>query len=230
MKRKFKGVGKFGERNKDFLTRANEFGEKAGDHFSTLFLQRLKNVREVRLWVVEWALLVAVVFLFAIVQIFWYNSSYETTVFAEGGEYTEATLGEIKSMNPLYASTSSEKVLAKLLFANLTSPDVSGHIGMDLADSVRMDETGKVWTVTLRENLKWSDGEPITADDIIYTINLINDDSAKTTVSADFSSIKMEKTDDRTVVFTLPSVYLDFVDTLEFPLLPSHILKDVSPA
>ena len=62
MKRKFKGVGKFGERNKDFLTRANEFGEKAGDHFSTLFLQRLKNVREVRLWVVEWALLVAVVF------------------------------------------------------------------------------------------------------------------------------------------------------------------------
>lgn len=230
MKKKNKGVGKFGERNKDFLTRANEFGEKAGDHFSTLFLQRLKNVREVRLWVVEWALLVAVVFLFAVVQIIWYNSSYETTVFAEGGEYAEATLGEIKSMNPLYAATNSEKVLAKLLFANLTSPDVSGHIGMDLADSVRMDETGKIWTVTLRENLKWSDGEPITADDIIYTVSLINDDSAKTTVSVNFSNIKLEKIDDRTVVFTLPSVYLDFADTLEFPLLPSHILKDVSPA
>ena len=230
MKKKSKGVGKFGERNKDFLTRANEFGEKAGDHFSTLFIQRLKNVREVRLWVVEWILLVSVVFLFAVVQIFWYNSSYKMTVFSEGGEYTEATLGEIKSMNPLYAATNSEKVLSKLLFANLTSPDVSGHIGMDLADSVRMDETGKIWTVTLRENLKWSDGEPITADDIIYTIGLINDDSAKTTVSADFSRIKMEKTDDRTVVFTLPSVYLDFADTLEFPLLPSHILEKVSPA
>jgi peptide/nickel transport system substrate-binding protein len=230
MKKRNKSVGKLGERNKDFLTRANEFGEKASDHFSTMFIQRLKNVREVRLWVVEWVLLVTVVFLLAIVQIIWYSSSYETTAFTEGGEYTEASLGEIKSMNPLYATTSSEKTLAKLLFANLTSPDVSGHIGMDLAKSVTMDETGKVWTVTLRDNLRWSDGEEITADDIIYTIGLINDNSAKTTISADFSNIQLEKTDEKTVVFTLPSVYLDFADTLEFPLLPSHILKDVSPA
>ena len=190
-------MGKLGERNKDFLTRLMRFGGKAGDHFSTMFIQRLKNVREVRLWVVEWVLLVTVVFLLAIVQIIWYSSSSETTAFTEGGEYTEASLGEIKSMNPLYATTSSEKTLAKLLFANLTSPDVSGHIGMDLAKSVTMDETGKVWTVTLRDNLRWSDGEAITADDIIYTIGLINDNSAKTTISADFSNIKLEKTDEK---------------------------------
>ena len=50
MSKKSKGVGMVEERGKDFLTRANEFGEKAGDHFSTLFIKRLKNVREVRLW------------------------------------------------------------------------------------------------------------------------------------------------------------------------------------
>lgn len=230
MKLKTKSVGKKDSRKKDFLTRANELGEKAGDHFSTMFIQRLKNVREVRLWVVEWVLLVLVVFLLAIVQIIWYSSSYETTAFTEGGEYIEATLGEVKSMNPLYATTNAEKTLSRLLFANLVSPDISGHIGMDLAESVKMDETGKVWTVTLRDGIKWSDGEPITADDIIYTVGLIEDDSAKTTISADFARIKLEKTDDRTVVFTLPSVYLDFEDTLEFPLLPSHILGDVKPA
>ena len=101
MKLKTKSVGKKDSRKKDFLTRANELGEKAGDHFSTMFIQRLKNVREVRLWVVEWVLLVLVVFLLAIVQIIWYSSSYETTAFTEGGEYIEATLGEVKSMNPL---------------------------------------------------------------------------------------------------------------------------------
>lgn len=230
MNKKSKSVGMVEERGKDLLTRANEFGEKAGDHFSTLFIKRLKNVREVRLWVVEWILLVTVVFLLALAQMMWYSSSYETTAFGEGGEYTEATLGEVKSMNPLYATTNSEKVLAKLMFANLTSPDISGHIGMDLAKSVTMDETGKIWTVVLRDNLQWSDGEPITADDIIYTVNLIDDDSAKTTISVDFSNVELEKVDEKTVTFTLPSAYMDFVDTLEFPLVPSHLLKDINPA
>ena len=232
MKQQSKRVGASAAKgqDKDFLTRANELGEKAGDHFSTLFIRRLKNVREVRLWVVEWALLVAVVFLLTIVQIFWYASSYETTAFAEGGDYTEASLGEVKTMNPLYASTNSEKTIARLLFANLVSPDESGHSGMELAKSVRMDETGKNWTVTLRDNLKWSDGEPITAEDIIYTISLIDDTTANTTILADFSRIKLEKVDDLTVIFHLPSVYNDFVDSLEFPLVPAHILKDVSPA
>jgi peptide/nickel transport system substrate-binding protein len=49
-------------------------------------------------------------------------------------------------------------------------------------------------------------------------------------VSADFSHVKVEKVDDKTVKFTLPSTYIDFMDSLEFPLVPSHILKDISSA
>jgi len=195
-----------------------------------MFVGRLQNAREVRLWVAEWVLLVAVVFVFALVQIFWYTDAYETEVFVAGGDFSEATLGKVNSMNPLYAATSSEKTLAKLLFANLVSPDVSGHLKGELAKTVTMDETGKIWEVTLRDNLVWSDGEPITADDIIYTVGLITDTTAKTTISADFSNVKLEKVDDKTVKFTLPSTYIDFRDSLEFPLVPSHVLKDISPA
>ena len=212
------------------LDSVNEFGEKASQHFSERFIARLKNVAEVRLWVAEWALLVLLVFLLAIVQQIWYNGSFEAEAYTGGGEYSEATLGRVNSMNPLYATTSSEKVLAKLLFANLVSPDVSGHLKNELAKSVTTDEKGKDWTLTLRENLHWSDGEPITADDVIYTIKLINDSSAKTTVSANFSSVEIEKIDDLTVKFIVPGVYTDFVDSLEFPLVPEHILGEVSPA
>lgn len=212
------------------LDSVNEFGEKASQHFSERFVARLKNVAEVRLWVAEWALLVLLVFLLAIVQQIWYNESFETEAYTRGGEYSEATLGRVNSMNPLYATTSSEKVLAKLLFANLVAPDVSGHLKNELAKSVTADDKGKNWTLKLREGLTWSDGEPITADDVIYTIKLINDSSAKTTVSVDFSSVGIEKVDDLTVKFALPSVYTDFVDSLEFPLVPEHILGQVSPA
>ncbi len=217
-------------RKRSLLTRWNEFLDHLGKSFTNRFLGRLENVHEVRLWVLEWGLLVLAVFLLAVVQIMWYGDSYDTNAFTDGGEYSEATLGRINSMNPLYAVTNSEKVLAKLMFANLVSPDASGHEKAELAKSVTMDKTGKIWTLTLRDDLVWSDGEPITADDVIYTIDLINDTTAKTMVAVNFAGVKYKKTGDLTVEFTLPSVYTDFVDSLEFPLVPAHILKDISPA
>ena len=230
MKLQFEKSGQIKKRRKSFSTRWNEFLDKLGKHFSMLFVGRLQNAREVRLWIAEWVLLVVVVFLFALVQIFWYSDAYETEAYVAGGDFSEATLGKVNSMNPLYAATSSEKTLAKLLFANLVSADASGHLKGELAKSVTMDETGKIWTVTLRDKLIWSDGEPITADDIVYTVELIKDTTAKTTISADFSHVKIEKVDDKTAQFTLPSTYIDFMDSLEFPLVPSHVLKDISPA
>ena len=208
----------------------HESTDKVGKHFNDNFISRIQNAHEVRLWIIEWVLLVVVVFLFTVVQMMWYGDSYHTDAFVSGGDYTEAVLGEVKSMNPLYASNSAEKTLSRLLFANLVSPDNSGHIKGELAKTVKMDNTGKIWTVTLRDNLQWSDGEPIVADDIIYTVDLIRDKTAKTTISADFSHVTTKKIDDKTVEFTLPSTYVDFMDTLEFPLLPKHILGEVSPA
>ncbi len=208
----------------------HESTDKVGKHFSDNFISRIQNAHEVRLWIIEWVLLVVVVFLFTIVQMMWYGDSYHTDAFVDGGDYTEAVLGEIKTMNPLYASNNAEKTLGKLLFADLVSPDSSGHSKGELAKSVKMDNTGKVWTVTLRDKIFWSDGEPIVADDIVYTANLIKDTSAKTTISADFSHVAIKKIDDKTVEFTLPSTYVDFMDTLEFPLVPEHILGKISPA
>ena len=217
-------------RRKSISSHVNELGERLGKSFTERFLGRLENVHEVRLWVLEWALLVLVVFLLAVVQIMWYGDSYETVAFTDGGEFSEATLGKINSMNPLYAVTNSEKVLAKLLFANLVSPDNSGHEKAELAKTITMDKTGKIWTVTLRDGLKWSDGEAIKADDIVYTVNLIRDSSAKTTVAINFANVKVEKKDDLTVQFTLPSAYIDFDDSLEFPLIPAHAFSNISPA
>ncbi len=231
MKIKFKKSGQKKEKvSRRVLTAANEFGEKAEKHFAERFVRRLPNIKEVRLWVVEWVLLVLVVFLLAVTQNIWYGESFETEAFVKGGEYSEATLGKINSMNPLYATTSSEKTLARLLFANLVAPDSTGHLKGELVDTVTSDPTKRIWTVKLRDNLRWSDGEKIKADDIIYTIGLIADTSAKTTVAIDFSNVKLEKKDDLTVVFTLPSVYTDFIDILEFPIVPKHILSKVKPA
>ena len=231
MKIKQKKSGRSKEKvSRRVVNAANEFGEKAGKHFSERFVGRLSNIREVRIWVVEWALLVLVVFLLAITQNTWYGESFETEAFVQGGEYSEATLGNVNSMNPLYATTSSERTLAKLLFANLVSPDSTGHLKNELAESVVANKDMQTWTVKLKEGLVWSDGQAINADDVIYTIDLISDTTAKTTISIDFASVKVEKEDELTIKFVLPSPYVDFKDSLEFPIIPKHALEGVSPA
>ncbi|MDO4729753.1 MAG: hypothetical protein Q4A96_00970, partial [Candidatus Saccharibacteria bacterium] len=113
---------------KSVLLSVREANERANQHFERLFVKRWKNLRSVRLWILEWGLLSLVVFLLAIVQLYWYDDAYKSTTYVNGGDYSEATLGEVKSMNPLYAASSSEKTLAKLLFANLMSPDTTGHM------------------------------------------------------------------------------------------------------
>ena len=73
----------------------HESTDKVGKHFSDNFISRIQNAHEVRLWIIEWVLLVVVVFLFAIVQMMWYGDSYHTDAFVKGGDYTEAVLGDV---------------------------------------------------------------------------------------------------------------------------------------
>ncbi len=165
MKQTFKKRGqKFSKRLEHFSAQAKE---SSREHLQENLIRRLPNARQVRLLILEWGLLVVVVISLALTQLFWYNQSYTAEAYVDGGTYIEATVGNITTMNPLFATTNSEKVLSKLMFSTLSTIDYSGHVGLGLADSIVPDETGKVWTVTLKPDLHWSDGEKITLDDVI---------------------------------------------------------------
>ena len=213
-----------------FKKRGQKLVATGEEHIKKNFLKRLSHVVNVRLFVIEWGLLVFALVMLALTQSFWFSESYSTSSYASGGTYTEATLGKINSLNPLFASTSSEKTLAKLLFLGLTSSDTSGHTGNVLAKSVSMDATGKVWTVRLREGLKWSDGEPLTTSDVIFTVNLIKNPLVISGYSSNLDRVEVRLNEAGDLVFTLPAVYTDFASMLDFPILPEHVLKSVDPA
>ena len=176
----------------------------------------------------EWGLLVFAIIFLAIAQASWYSDSYATASYSSGGAFTEATLGEVKNLNPLFASSNSEKVLSKLMFATLTNADYSGHTGYGLAKSIKSDSTNTVWTVELRDHLKWSDDTPLTNRDILYTVKTIQDPAVKTIYSSNLAKVKVTEKDNK-IIFTLPSAYTNFPIALNFPIMPAHILEKVSP-
>ena len=145
-----------------------------------------------------------------------------------GGTYTEATLGEVKSLNPLFANTNSEKALSKLLFATLTETDFSGHTGLGLAQSISSNEDGTIWTIELRDNLKWSDGKPLTNEDVLFTADIIKNPNVTTNYDSNLSGVSVKEEDGK-IIFELPTAYANFSSALNIPILPKHILGNVDP-
>ena len=214
---------------KRFFRFSRKATEDGIEHVQENLVERLPNVRRVRLLVLEWLLLVGIVIFLAITQGIMYRNSYAVITYGNGGTYTEATLGKVNSLNPLFASTSSEKTLSKLLFACLSAPDYSGHTGLDLAESIKSDQSGKVWSIKLRDNLKWSDGSPITNEDILYTVDIIQDPKVNTSYSSNLANVKVMEDANGRIIFDLPRAYANFPSALNIPVLPAHILNDVSP-
>lgn len=223
---------KFKKRGRKIVRRVSRLSKRAGneskEHIKENVLDRVSHIRTIRLLILEWALLVLVIIFLSITQAFLYAESYSVTTFGKGGTYSEATLGRVNSLNPIFANTSSEKVLSRLMFGTLSSVDYSGHIGLGLADSIKTDDSSRIWTVKLRDGLKWSDGEPITNKDVIYTVKTIQSPLVISSYATNLTGVTVAE-EDGNLVFTLPSAYSNFSSALEFPILPEHILGDVAP-
>lgn len=208
---------------------SHQASEDSKEHLQENFVNRISHVRNVRLLILEWGLLVAAILFLAITQDFWYHGSYTTSTYEDGGTYSEATLGKVNSLNPLFATTNSEKALSKLMFATLSAPDYSGHTGLDLAASIKADDTGKIWTIKLRDNLKWSDGQPISNADVLYTVKTLQDSTIRSPYSSNLTGVKVTE-ESGNLIFTLSSAFVNFPSSLDIPILPSHILSDTNPS
>lgn len=199
-------------------------------HAHKYIVRRLVNLRDVRRHALGWLLLVAALSATA----FWQGGiaaqQYNATVPAEGGVYTEGVFGALDNLNPLFASTPAERSASRLLFANLLTYDDKGDLVGELAQHWQADSSGRVYTLQLRQNAKWQDGVPITADDVLFTFNLIKDADTRSPLYAGWRNIGVQKLDDHTITFTLPGPYAGFASSLAVGILPQHILKGLHPA
>ncbi|HWO93236.1 MAG TPA: ABC transporter substrate-binding protein [Dehalococcoidia bacterium] len=149
---------------------------------------------------------------------------------ATGGTYVEAVVGSADRANPLFASSPVERDLVKLLFAGLTRPGADGSILPDLAESWSVSEDGRRYTFQLRPRLQWHDGEPITADDVVFTASLLSspDYAGDPTIAALWRNVDARRIDRLTVEFELEQPFAPFLAATTIGLLPSHLLGDLS--
>ncbi len=148
-----------------------------------------------------------------------------------GGQLVLATTSDPRSFNDILAKETSTSLVTDLIFEGLTTTNVfTTKVEPNLAKSWDVSEDGLSWTFHLREDARWNDGRPFTADDVVFTFHdlIYNPDipsSARDIFTIDDKTFQVEKIDDHTVRFTLPFKFAPFLRSMSQAILPRHKLK-----
>lgn len=160
----------------------------------------------------------------------WYVATHRVDMPAVGGEYTEALIGEPRFVNPLYASASDvDTDLTHLVYSGLLKWDPESGLANDLASDVQVSEDGKTYTVKIRDDAKFHNGDDVRAADVIFTIDAVQDAQYRSPLSVSFRGVTVSQVDDKTVAFTLEEPFAPFLSTLTLGIMPAAIWGEIAP-
>jgi len=165
-------------------------------------------------------------FIFLGSHFYFYNTEIKPS---KGGIITEGLVGQPRFINPVLASTDVDRNLMEIVFAGLMKYDSQGNIVGDLAEYYQISQDGKNYEIKLKENVFWQDGQPITSDDVVFTIKTIQNSDYKSPEFINWVGVTTEQISDKKVVFKLKKSYFSFLERLTLKILPYHIFKDIPP-
>jgi peptide/nickel transport system substrate-binding protein len=164
-----------------------------------------------------------------------YYFSATNIVPTTGGEYTEGvpveSAGTPKNINPILSiARPIDELISSMIFSSLFTYDNNGQLSNDLVKDYTVSNDGKTYTLHLKENVFWHDGESLTAQDIVFTVRLLQDPNYNPSgiKEWDKETIKVSSPNDQTVIFELSKTYAPFLSKLTFGVLPKHLWASIS--
>lgn len=197
-------------------------------NFSQLkYLTRFLNPTEKKILKVSILILTLVAGLWGGVTI----ARHSTFTAKNGGEYSEGMIGQPKLINPIFSSTADiDSDLSYLVFSGLFRYNQNLQLVPDLASDYTVSKDQKTYTITLRQDIKWSDGEPFTANDVLYTLETIQNPDVGSPLFPAFQGVNIEKIANDKIRFTLKEPYTPFLNILTTGIIPEHIWGEISPS
>lgn len=214
--------------NKVTLAERADLVEKAiTSHTKKMFFGRFENLSNVRKIVISWICVVSILILSVGIFRGLSVENYSENIFYRGGTYSEGILGEVKTLNPLFTSTNTERSFEQIAFSRIYDIDETGNLKGDLAESVSTSDNYKNFKIKMRNNAVWSDGRKITANDVIFTIKLLREQSINPSGFKAWKNVEISKNSDYEFSVKVPSSSSSVLYSFNFSILPEHILKDI---
>lgn len=146
---------------------------------------------------------------------------------ASGGSLTEGVIGSVGMINPLLAISDADRDLTAIIYSGLLKASSNGALVGDLAKDWKVSDNGLIYTFTLKDNIFFHDGAPVTADDVLFTIQKAQDPSLKSPKRANWEGVVAEKISESEIKFTLKQPYSFFLENATLGILPKHLWKDI---
>ncbi|MEK7133506.1 MAG: peptide ABC transporter substrate-binding protein [Patescibacteria group bacterium] len=164
----------------------------------------------------------------AVALIIGLNATASVSVPAPGGSFTEGEIGSARFINPTLTLSQPDEDISALVYSGLIRVRPDGAILPDLASDYRISPDGTTYTFTIRPDAVFHDGKPVTAADVLFTIETVQNPAIKSPRRSDWEGVHASSPDPRTVVFTLPHTYAPFIENATLGILPKHIWQNIS--
>lgn len=155
------------------------------------------------------------------------NQEFLVEIPKRGGTLTEGVIGLPRFINPILAISDADRDLTALVYSGLLRATTEGTLVPDLAESYSISPDGLTYTFILKPKLTFHDKTPITADDVVFTIEKAQDPFLKSPKRPNWEGVSAEKIDDRQIKMTLKQPYSPFVENLTMGILPKHIWNSI---
>lgn len=148
-----------------------------------------------------------------------------------GGTFVVTSISDPRTFNVLVAQETSSTVPLGYMFEGLVETNrVSTEVEPSLAESWTVSKDGRTWRFKLRKGVNWFDGKPVTAGDVIFTLDAAFTQGVQSSLPDVLTiagkKIGYKKIDDYTVEFKTDEPFGPFLRTIGFSILPKHRLED----
>jgi peptide/nickel transport system substrate-binding protein len=146
----------------------------------------------------------------------------------EGGDVVESTFADINTLNPILGNDQASSDVYGQMYLGLTTLEAyTGNVIGSLAESWDISEDGLTITFHLRDDVTWTDGTPVTANDVIFTFDAINTDEVASPRRSIFANVESyEAIDDQTIAVTFSAVDCTFLANATIGLVPAHFYNN----
>lgn len=166
----------------------------------------------------------------SLVSLYALEQHFLVTIPSYGGSLSEGSIGSPQFINPILAISDADRDLSALTYAGLMGLSGDGQLIPVIANHYAISDDRRIYTFTLKRNAAFSDGTPITADDVVFTIQRAQDPAIKSPAYADWAGVTVVALDPYTVKITLPKPYAPFLSLTTLGILPSRLWKHIVPS
>lgn len=193
-------------------------------------LGKWRQLAMVRSFVILWWGLIALLGAGLFMQTLGLQQMHYSYRLVPGGIYTEGLVGAVKTINPILPDGSASADVSRLVFNGLTRIGNNGGVESDLARRWTVSPDGRTYTFFLRDDVKWHDGVPFTAQDVVFTLVAIQNPDSRSPLAGTWQGVRAEAKDNHTVIYTLPKPFTPFIQATTIGILPRHLLETVEPS